>query len=414
MAISFAGKGNKKSQNPKRIQKARPYRTGDTRRSLLKQRKIYQWQGPVAGLVRRLLFHQNSRSKTRFSNGAPVSLSSAYGGGGEDDTASLRSRLPSIGSLNLLSDSWDFHIDRFLPFLTENTDFTVVGVIGPPGVGKSTIMNELYGFDATLLCTGMLPPYTIQSEDVTAMARHCSMGIEPRVSAERIILLDTQLGVLLTSICHTLLVVSDGVHDHNVWRLMSTVDLLKHGIPDPSLLTPALLRALLQGLTKKLKIKIRFVKMETTWLLQFLCIQSIVQDQDLTERNYTQLKKTIKHYFSSTSFMRKTPGNIAKDESISTSALSIRNGDPDSMIPKLFIIPVKYKDDSRSNQYESHNNVLWKLRDQVLSMSHPSFSKTLSERDWLKNSAKIWELVKNSTIIADYSKTLQTSGLFRR
>lgn len=36
-----------------------------------------------------------------------------------------------------------------LQFLTENTEFTVVGVIGPPGVGKSTIMNELYGFDAT-------------------------------------------------------------------------------------------------------------------------------------------------------------------------------------------------------------------------------------------------------------------------
>ncbi len=36
----------------------------------------------------------------------------------------------------------------FVQFLTENIDFTVIGVIGPPGVGKSTIMNELYGFDA--------------------------------------------------------------------------------------------------------------------------------------------------------------------------------------------------------------------------------------------------------------------------
>lgn len=35
----------------------------------------------------------------------------------------------------------------FVQFLTENTDFTVIGIIGPPGVGKSTIMNELYGFD---------------------------------------------------------------------------------------------------------------------------------------------------------------------------------------------------------------------------------------------------------------------------
>ena len=36
-----------------------------------------------------------------------------------------------------------------LQFLTENTDFTVIGVIGPPGVGKSTILNELYGFDSS-------------------------------------------------------------------------------------------------------------------------------------------------------------------------------------------------------------------------------------------------------------------------
>lgn len=40
---------------------------------------------------------------------------------------------------------------------------------------------------------GMLPPYATQSEEARAMARHTSMGIEPRVSAERFILLDTQV-----------------------------------------------------------------------------------------------------------------------------------------------------------------------------------------------------------------------------
>ena len=34
-------------------------------------------------------------------------------------------------------------------FLTENTEFKVVGIIGPPGVGKSTIMNEIYGYDGS-------------------------------------------------------------------------------------------------------------------------------------------------------------------------------------------------------------------------------------------------------------------------
>lgn len=37
----------------------------------------------------------------------------------------------------------------FEQFLTENTDFTVVGVIGPPGVGKSTILNAIYAFDGS-------------------------------------------------------------------------------------------------------------------------------------------------------------------------------------------------------------------------------------------------------------------------
>ncbi|KAJ6673030.1 hypothetical protein OIU79_024636, partial [Salix purpurea] len=48
-----------------------------------------------------------------------------------------------------------------------------------------------YGFDGT--SPGMLPPFTVQSEDNRAMARHCTVGIDPRISAERLILLDTQV-----------------------------------------------------------------------------------------------------------------------------------------------------------------------------------------------------------------------------
>lgn len=51
-------------------------------------------------------------------------------------------------------------------------------------------MNELYGFDGS--SPGMLPPFATQSDETRAMAKHCTTGIELRVSAERLILLDAQ------------------------------------------------------------------------------------------------------------------------------------------------------------------------------------------------------------------------------
>lgn len=43
------------------------------------------------------------------------------------------------------------------------------------------------------LFAGMLPPFAVESAETKALARHCTTGIEPRVSSERIILLDTQV-----------------------------------------------------------------------------------------------------------------------------------------------------------------------------------------------------------------------------
>jgi hypothetical protein len=54
-------------------------------------------------------------AKPGLVTGAPLTGKFGRGGAGEEDSTQLRSRLPSVASLNLLSDSWDFHFDRFLP-----------------------------------------------------------------------------------------------------------------------------------------------------------------------------------------------------------------------------------------------------------------------------------------------------------
>ncbi|KAI3949416.1 hypothetical protein MKW92_032556 [Papaver armeniacum] len=365
-------------------------------------------------------------------------------------SSSLRSRLPSTGSLNLLSDSWDLHADRVLPFLTENTDFTVIGVIGPPGVGKSTILNEIYGSDGS--SSGMLPPFMTQSEEIRAMAKHCSVGIELRVSSERLILLDTQpifspsvlaelmrpdgsstialtngetlsadlahemmgiqLGVFLASICHVLLVVSEGAHDINMWHLMLTVDLLKHGIPDPSSLTPSYSQTPNMGSEKEPKDNMQEAVIE--YLAAPVFVHTKLWDEDLSPDKATWMRKILSHYFSSSSFKGTKSETTAEEQNDYVEPHVINADNLSSMGMNLVLLPHRNQVDSVTAQYESYVTLIEKLRDQVLSMNCRPFAKTVSEREWLKNSARIWETVKNSAIIAEYCKTLQGSGMFRK
>ncbi|KAL3837967.1 hypothetical protein ACJIZ3_022558 [Penstemon smallii] len=320
------------------------------------------------------------------------------GGGGEDDSAALRSRLPSVGSLNLLSDSRDFQTDRFLPFLTDNTEFTVVGVIGPPGVGKSTILNEIYGFDSS--SPGMLPPFGVESEETRAMARHFTVGIEPRISSERIILLDTQ-PVFSPSVLAEM-IRPDGSSTVSVISGESLSAELAHEMMS---IQPSSMSSDKENINKLLETGDEYIAAP-------VFVHTRLRDRDFTPHNLIQMKKALTECFGSSSFIRSEGQITSKDTLSSAMAFEPRSDSDINM--KLFLIPSEGKDDSSRPQYESYASALCKLRDQVLSMSGPSFSRTVSERDWLKNSAKIWELIKNSSIMADYCRTLQSSGLFRK
>jgi len=46
-------------------------------------------------------------------------------------------------------------------------------------------------------------------------------------------------------------------------------------------------------------------------------------------------------------------------------------------------------------------------------MKPPSFKRPVSEREWLKSSAKIWEQVRNSSTISEYGRALKHCGIHR-
>ncbi|CAH9070167.1 unnamed protein product [Cuscuta europaea] len=190
-----------------------------------------------------------------------------------------------------------------------------------------------------------------------------------------------------------------------MWQLMSTVALLKHGIPDPSSIS--LSHPQSSSFLSEKEIKDKTGEAGEEYMATPVFVHSKLRKGDLTPHTLSQLRKALPQFFSGSSFMK------SKDTNISLHANS-QSSNVDSQLLKVFLLPSKQKDNALKAQYESYVTALWKLRDQVLSMNGPSFSRTVSERDWLKNSAKIWDLVKSSSIILDYCKTLQNSGMFRR
>jgi len=190
-----------------------------------------------------------------------------------------------------------------------------------------------------------------------------------------------------------------------MWELMLTVDLLKHNIPDPSLLTPSA--------SQDKENKNDDQSGSEDYLSDLCFVHARLRGQDFSPSKHTLLRKALEKHFSLSSFRigcTSATGQVS-DSSVSSSA---KVEDMASSRQDIFLLPLRGHDNSAKFEYGTHSCMLGMLRDQILSWPARSFSKNLSERDWLRSSVKIWDMVKKSPVIADYCKALQSSGLFRK
>ncbi|KAK9701057.1 hypothetical protein K7432_011914 [Basidiobolus ranarum] len=165
-------------------------------------------------------------------------------------------------SVKFLTEKGKIQQDLVLKSLLDLPGHLVVGVIGPEGVGKSTILN---GF---LPCNEV---FAMQTLDTQMKLGHETHGIDMYITPERIVLLDVQpffsmsilessirdnsipesvspevwlemqdvqFGIFLMSICDILVVVSDGVADLVLWKFIRTLEMLKYKIPEYPSITP--------------------------------------------------------------------------------------------------------------------------------------------------------------------------------
>lgn len=326
----------------------------------------------------------------------------------EDDGAA-RARLPH-GSLNLLSDTWEFLPERSISLLSENTDFTVVGVLGAPGVGKSTILNQLYGFDGS--ASSVLPPFGIQTEEHQATARHCSVGVELRVSVERLILLDTQpvfsasvladlmrpdgssavpalageamsaelahelmglqIGLLLCSVCHVVLLVTEGLHDFSLLRLVQTVEMLKQGIPDPSLPPPGTSGSAGGGMAVDSD---TLPDESAEFFADPVFVFSKLQTTECWWPEIRRLETALANFFPVSTFRKNgvvgyNPPQFPAHNQAKQADSVLRNEETSSQEPtaggvNFFVLPLKGGDETFKKQHESYSSMLCQFRDQV-------------------------------------------------
>ncbi|XP_054272930.1 nonsense-mediated mRNA decay factor SMG9-like [Macrosteles quadrilineatus] len=100
-------------------------------------------------------------------------------------------------SVKLINDQFQM-LDSCLEFLTDQTDFIVIGCVGPQGAGKSTLMSHLavkscvYRLKGAKLTELLCTIFNTQSLSDQIKGNHCTDGVDFYISPDRVIYLDCQ------------------------------------------------------------------------------------------------------------------------------------------------------------------------------------------------------------------------------
>lgn len=90
------------------------------------------------------------------------------------DTNALALPPEMTSSVKLINDQFQM-LDSCLEFLTDQTDFIVIGCVGPQGAGKSTLMSHLAGSSP-----GQLAKWVLDLELMNYLGRwEVSVGSNP-------------------------------------------------------------------------------------------------------------------------------------------------------------------------------------------------------------------------------------------
>ncbi|KAM4651856.1 nonsense-mediated mRNA decay factor SMG9 isoform 1-T2 [Discoglossus pictus] len=336
-----------------------------------------------------------------------------------------------------LVDEYMNWCDSAIEFLLDQTDVLVVGVLGLQGTGKSTLMS--------LLSANSLDDdhrsyvFRMQSQEVRERAGNQTSGIDFFISQERIIFLDTQpilspaildhlinndrklppeynlphtyvemqslqIAAFLFTVCHVVIVVQDWFTDFNLYRFLQTAEMLKPSTPSPSHESSGS-----SGSDEGIEYYPHMVFLQNKAKREDFCPRNLKQMHTVIDKlmlhSHLRYKGTLS--MLDCNIFPGLPYDFLESE-VNLFLIPTMESDSDETISRagsggipLFSLLPGYKG------HPSFQSLISRLRSQIMSMSRPQLSHTiLTEKNWFHYAARIWDGVKKSSALSEYSRLL--------
>ncbi|XP_028920126.1 protein SMG9 [Ornithorhynchus anatinus] len=340
-------------------------------------------------------------------------------------------------SIKLVDDQMNW-CDSAIEYLLDQTDVLVVGVLGLQGTGKSMVMSLLSANTPEEDQRAYV--FRAQSPEMKERGGNQTSGIDFFITQERIVFLDTQpilspsildhlinndrklppeynlphtyvemqslqIAAFLFTVCHVVIVVQDWFTDLSLYRFLQTAEMVKPSTPSPSHEASGS-----PGSDEG-----------TEYYPHLVFLQNKARREDFCPRKLRQMHLVIDQLMAHSHLRYK--GTLSMLE------CNVFPGLPPDFLDSevnLFLVPFMESDgDGESlpragpgsgplfsllpgyRGHPSFQSLVNKLRSQVMSMARPQLSHTiLTEKNWFHYAARIWDGVKKSSALAEYSRLL--------
>ncbi|CAL8247831.1 unnamed protein product [Lota lota] len=339
-------------------------------------------------------------------------------------------------SIKLVDDQMNW-CDSAMEYLRDQTDMLVVGVLGLQGTGKSTVMSLISANTPEEDQRAFV--FRAQTQEIKERAGNQSTGIDFFITQERVIYLDTQpilspsildhlinndrklppeynlphtyiemqslqMAAFLFTVCHVVIVVQDWFTDINMYRFLQTAEMLKPSTPSASHDSTGSSAA----------------EDGAEYYPHIVFLQNKARRDDFCPRNLKNMHLVVDKLMAHSHLKYKGtlsmldcnmfPGLGRKylESEVNLFLLPPQDSEGDEGLTKagsgsspLFSLLPGYRGQP------TFSSVVSKLRSQILAMPRCQLSHTiLTEKNWFHYAARIWDGVKKSSALAEYSRLL--------